>query len=516
MKFGPQRGHFLYIFERFFATFGLLILMILFFLITGEWQMLMNYIALPIIAVIGPLAKILDFLFTYYSISDESLFIKKGLLKKKNTEIPLSTITNVDYSQGLILQLAHAYTITVDTTATISADNLSKIRLTLKEEDAEKVKGLLLAHKYKSSEEEQTDAGLSAEEEHIGTSIPVVEKNAEDKILSVTHASIKEIFLMGLMESKLVVIGQIFSVLAVIITFGSMLIMGQEVDGEEFLINQLLQLSGAALISGFVILLLILGFVGGVAKAMLKYFNFRITNRTDSIFIEYGLITKKTHTLRKEKISGVQFRQPFLMRLFNCGVVNVFAVGYGDNPQENDNAAVLFPFLKTSQLDNFVAHHFPGLTVHGETQRPTKNALRFFFITPRFFVGICILIAGVVINILPLMEPDVVWIFIIPGSLLCVLVFFAILISILLEYKNTAISSSSDGTILISGGYTRNRTLLYTHMIESLTGSGSVFKRRKGIVTITLGLWGSKSNASHKVRNLEETALNDLRSHIIY
>ncbi len=497
MKFGPQRGHFLFIFEQFFVTFGLLILLLAFFIITGEWRMMTNYIYLPVAAVIGPVVKVLDYLFTYYSISDEALFIKKGIFKKKNTEVPLSTITNVDYSQGLILQLAHAYSITVDTTATISADNKTKIKLTLKKEDADQVKALLLAHKY----------GIKPAEE-----LP----EEDEKIISVTHASPMEIMLMGLMEAKMVVLVQLFSVLAVIITFGSILFMGREIDGEQFIMNQFLQLSGFAIAATAAVTFYILGFIVGVLKSMLKYYGFRITNREDSIFIEYGLITRKTHTLLKEKISGVEFRQPFLMRIFNCGVVHVFAVGYGNNPEEGDVASILFPYLKAPAFEGFVAHHFPDLPEEGELQKATKRSLRYFFITPRLFVGIYLMIMGIGANFLPAADFDMTSFIFDIGWILSIVIFILIVISILLEYKNTGIYSTGRCTFLTSGGYTRKHTLLYTHMIESLTGAGSVFKRRKGIATIILGTWGSKMNASHKVRNLEMSALEHLQTHLTY
>lgn len=506
MKFGPQRGHFLYIFERFFVTFGLLVLMVAFFLITGEWRVLMNYITLPIIAVIGPVARILDYLFTYYSISDEALFINKGILKKKNTEIPLSTITNVDYSQGVILQLANAYTITVDTAATISAQNRSKVKLTLKGEDAQRVKALLLADKQATAGE----GPVEARETPLERSVP------QGEILSVTHASPKEIILMGIMEAKLAVLAQLFSIVVVVITFGSMLFMGRQVDGEELIMDQILQISGVALIVLVVLVVYAMGFIVGVLKAMLKYYNFRITNRKDSIFIEYGLLTKKTHTLMKKKVSGVQFKQPLLMRLFKCGVLHVFAVGYGNNPEEGDVTSILFPYLKASALDNFIAHHLPGMGRGEEMVKAEKRSLRYFFIAPRFFVAIYVLALGIFANFLPVAVPGTAALFFDLGWIIGGVIFLMVIGSILLEYRNTGIFANENCTGLSSGGYTKNRTFLYTHMIESLTGSGSVFKRRKGILTINVGIWGSKLNASHKVRNLEASALENVKSHIVY
>ena len=86
---------------------------------------------------------------------------------------------------------------------------------------------------------------------------------------------------------------------------------------------------------------------------MIKYYGFRITNRENSIFIEYGLLNKKTYTLIKEKISGVSYNQSILMRIFKRGTLEVFAVGYGSNEEDSQEVAILYPIIKKDRLEFF-------------------------------------------------------------------------------------------------------------------------------------------------------------------
>ena len=130
MNFGPKRGHLLFIFENFIKDFGLLVIAVLIGLMKGDMSVITQNIPLLIIVLVGPVGRVAQYLFTYYSIDDEKLIVKSGFLSKKTLEVPISTITTVDFSQKILHQIFGAYRLNIDNASNIS-EQKTKIRICL-------------------------------------------------------------------------------------------------------------------------------------------------------------------------------------------------------------------------------------------------------------------------------------------------------------------------------------------------------------------------------------------------
>ena len=143
MKFGPQRGHISCIFNHFFKDFGLILLAMIISLISGDIDLLLENAGILVIVLMGPVLRILSFLTTTYEVDEEKLAIRNGIFTKNVLEIPLSTITTVDFSQNIFHQIFDVYKLNIDNHANI-ADGQTKVHMTLKKDDANIVKTLLM------------------------------------------------------------------------------------------------------------------------------------------------------------------------------------------------------------------------------------------------------------------------------------------------------------------------------------------------------------------------------------
>lgn len=143
MTFGPQRGHIACIFENFFKDFGLLILAIVIGLIQGNMDLIWENLGVLVIVLMGPISRIVFYLNTRYTVDEEKLLIQSGWLKKNTLEVPLSTITTVDFTQNIFHQIFGVYRLNIDNNSNISNSN-TKIHMTLSKSDAEMVKHLLM------------------------------------------------------------------------------------------------------------------------------------------------------------------------------------------------------------------------------------------------------------------------------------------------------------------------------------------------------------------------------------
>lgn len=496
IRFGPKRSHPLIIFNNFFKNFGLLIALLAFCIIVGDFSTLYNNLALPIIVLVGPVTRLFNYLFTQYTIDDEKLFIEKGLLNRQKIELPLNTITSVDFSQSLIFQVFGVYMVNVENSASLRG-NQTKVQFALKSASALEAKAYLLGKQHEGKSLTDED-GLP-----IGDAL-----HRDETILSRRAAAFGEILLLGLLQAKALVIFQVLSVVTVIITFGSQLFLNKNIDGDQYLLDWFMNLKGLQVILIAVAVLYAAGIIVSVFMSSLKYFGFCVTNRADSIFVEYGLLTRKTHTIMKNKISGVNYKQPFLMKPFNMGVLYVFVAGFS---LEEDNApkdAMLFPLLRRSEIQPFLEKHIPGVTVQAEYHNPVKKAIPYFFICPRFVFSVIFLVACILIGYFqgapaaPIIAfSEYLW-------MVGLAVFVFTVCSVILEYRHTGIYSGVENVSLTYGGYTKNEVTLLTAKVESIREHASLSKKSKNITNVLVSIMAAPTYANHRVRNV---SLGDFR-----
>lgn len=494
MKFGPRRGHFLFIFERFFRDFGLLLAAVVISLILQDYEKLLENVPLLIVVLFAPVSRLIQYLCTYYSIDDEKLLVESGWIKKKTQEIPLINITTVDFSQNIVFQFFKVYSVNVDNAGSISGDS-GRVKMAFKAKDAVQVKKLLL------SKREQAEPGVHGD------------RISEDSSGNTILAGTGDILLMGLLRSKALVVVQVLAYGGVAISLISRIFLSKNVDGQDLMLDYFLSISAPLLIAALILALYLLGVAISVALTMVKYYGFRVTNRENSIFIEYGLLNKKTYTLIKGKISGVSYNQSMLMRIFKRGTLEVFAVGYGSSEEDNQEVAILYPVVKKERLDSFLKRFLPELEVQKSPVGTEAKAFPYFFLCGRFLCAAMLLLSGAVSAALLSVPP------VVKGGVLaiCLLIFIAALLSVVLEYGNTAMAADSRTVFLTYGGFTKRTVLLRAENIEYIEERATTRKkRRKGITTIRLGILAPAAVSHQRVRNLEMEVFEGVREKLTY
>ena len=489
MTFGPKRGHVMFIFERFFRDFGLLLIYLLIYLVVGDKQILMENSFLAVIAVIMPIKRFAEYLTTYYSIDHEKLIIKSGIISKKIQEIPLANITAVDFAQPLVLQLAKVYSINVENASSLGSVEEGSVKIVLGAADAVTVKKLLLA------KHETYDVQVETPEE-----------------LATYRAGVGDIILMGFFQVRIVAL--LIQALAYIGAGAGLLagIIGQAKGTavERFVVNYLdnfgLVLLVWSVLSVFVFCLTI-----GALISFIKFYGFRITDRGNSLFVEYGLFTKKTHTIMKEKISGLVFEQSVIMRLIKRGSLSVIAAGYGAATEESSEEAVLiYPLISESKLFGFLESVLPGFAEEPVYEKSPSKALPYFFLCVRFILAV-VLMAGAL-----LIPAEFVIIKQIAVAVAAFLMFMAIA-SVILESRNAAVSPATKMIAVRHGGFRRITTLLVRNKIEFAEDVASNMKRRKlGVVNLKVGVLAPNQYSICRVRNIKSEVVGAVKAGLLY
>lgn len=492
MKFGPTRGNPILIFEHFFRDFGLVLLCIIITLLKGP-EIIMDNIVVLAIVIITPINTLMKYFFTTYSIDDEMMTIASGFFVKKTMEIPLKAITTVDLSQNLLFQLFKIYKIKADNSSqTNDTAQKAEVVMALKKESALYVKSLLEA---KGSESEKIDHQ------------EVEEFRPQESIT----CSILDFFLLGLLQSKAV---YIISLVPFVFGGGGYVysLFVDQSDANDMMEKLIDGFEPAAIIAIAILCSYVIGVVSSEVLTMIKYFNYTVTNQSKSLFVEYGLITKKSYTLMKEKISGVTLKQTVLMRIFGYCTIEVFIIGYGDSSEDNkQELSILYPIAKLSEVDGLLEKMLPEMKFDREYHQPNKEALRFFFYNFRMAVTIALFIgAAVLLAVEKTITQDV---YIMGGGLLILVI---MILTVFLEFYNSGIYANEQVVSISTGIFTRQMIFIKTSKIESVSEKSNLLKRKRGYTSIQLGFIAPLRVANVKAKNMTFQEYEEVQNVLSY
>ena len=441
MEFKHRRGHFLIIFEK-ISEIPLLLISIIFsaFLLnTFDTQAL-----IPVVAILfSPILKLINYFFTYYTLTEEHLIVESGVLNKKRTELPFSTITTVDLSQNILYQIFGVYKIKVDNASqTNEIANQSKINLTLKKEEAIQFKKIITGN-YTDAVNNQHESGA-------------------------IKGEIGDFIKLGLLQSKAAYIMSIIAIIGSLTSFIIPFIKGK-VEGALM----------TAMIIAIIFIVYLIAVVMSIVKAVIKYYAFSVWADEDTLKVQYGLLNKKSFSLQKSKINGIILKQNFLMRVFKLYTAEVIVIGYGDKSEEGGTEkAIIFPIAQKEKIKEIVNIVLPEYSLDYSLCKPERKAIRYFFFSPLLiFAVICVIVA---VTTAILITNYIV--------MALALVFLAFSVAHAIQkYINAGISVGESNVVLSAGAFSKRVAIIKTKSIESITASGSIFKRKKGYVSIRLG-----------------------------
>lgn len=499
MNFGPVKGSPLYIFDNFLADFSLTILAIAYAVIRGNIDALLENTVLLVIAVIGPLGRIISYLCTTYEVKGDHLIVRKGFISKSVQEVPLSSITSVDVSAKVFYRIFGAKKLTVDNGSNLSSTE-SKISMIFNGKRADELQKILVSHKKAETGTENVETAAQA-------------ASVARESYTVRHISpASELLLMGFLKSKgsmfWKLVAAVFALYGAASTYLSWIVNTENLTEQAagFFLGLGIGLGRTVLV--LAVIFFILSAAAGAVGSFIRYYNFTIREDEKNIRISYGLLNKKDYVLPKEKISGFNFEQSLFMRFAGKGCLYVYAVGYGEGGASTEEP-LLMPLVKREDAYKEVSS-FLGCDIGSyEPVRPAKNAAPLFFLTfgSAFFISVTA--AAFVVSGMDMAAwLEDVWIFAIfllmylAGRWLC--------------YLHTAISASDEAIYISSGGYKVKSVFLKMKNVENCESSSSGLKRRLKALNVKIRLFASSSSAVHDIKNVPERVFGMINEKMIF
>lgn len=499
MNFGPKRGHVACIFDNFFKDFGLLLAAILVSIISGDMELLSENLGVLIIVLINPVIRLVGYFTTYYSIDEEKILIQSGLLKKSSLEVPISTITTVDFSQNVFHQIFGVYKLNIDNSSNIS-NTETKVHMTLKKDEANIVKKLLI--KGRDGLDGLNYAGEVSTTQMPSAVEPSTESVPEGRKYIIKN---KDILLMGALKAKGIYLLEVTGFFAAALAF---IPMPDDAILEKG-IDAIIELGIGIFFIMVAIVVFFLSILLGMAGNLIRYYGYKVLDNGEALKIEYGFFDRKTYTLSKKKICGFYYEQSALMRFAKVGILNLMAVGYGtDTGEETSEEAILFPMLPHKELRRMVGELMPEMADEGVYQKAAPKSLRYFFLRFSVFFSLAVLI-----GCLFLPKTNVffhhAWLI---GAFLLMLA----LTSSILHYLCEAVYGTTNHFSFVYGGFKKRTVFVKTNMIESIECGGSIWKQKRGIADISVGCIAPLGLSEQGVDNMPVSTYKLLKEYLIY
>ena len=419
-----------------------------------------------------------------WELAGEGLVVRWGLLNRRRLTVPYEHIHTVSMNSTLFERAFGLVTLDLDTAAAATEGDASKIS-GLREGEAEALRAELFRRKRAAApaDEKNPEAPDSPD-------VPEAERP-----LAVFTLTNRQLVLAA--ASHISAGGQAF---ALVVLLGN----GLAQLGEWGLFD--LEGAGAGiaaaevpallpLLAGFVVSVLVLGAVVSFAVNLIRYAGYRVERYADRMVVEHGLLSRVSRTVVAGRVQHVAVRQGIIRQLIGYAEVTVQVVSApGEKDGESSGSVLLHPFIRTDELDAFLAEVLPtfaGVLSAAQLRRLGPAARRravvraviwWPFMTAIFF-GVHWLFgfSGLLERAAWLLRPVLV-----VAVALSVVLLVGLVVDALRAWGAARYGHTARELMLVTGGLTRLTVIVPRARLQRMSVSASPFQRRAGVATLSV------------------------------
>lgn len=268
----------------------------------GTSKIIMAAGAFVLLFVIIIIYNILVWYRTYIWIEDNTIIVERNTINKKKNTYSIYNISNINIEQNLFERIVGTNTIKIDTNSSAKLSG-TDIKIVFKNDKAQEFKNLIMSQMKNTDGE--TASGEQEEYDVVCSHKDVIMHCIYNiKILSV-------VILLG------TIIGFIIVLLHVNVGDSTLEIIKNAIGGT------------------IAFIILIVSTVQSMVKSYFSFYGFKAKRSKDMIYLEYGLLKKKTYTIPLDKINAVKIVQPLISRILKKYSVEIVNVGMGDEKNES-------------------------------------------------------------------------------------------------------------------------------------------------------------------------------------
>ena len=437
----------------------------------------------------GAIALALAYEFAYYrryqyTFTDDTFDIESGVLNRREREIPIGRVQNVDISRNIIQRLLGLSAINLETagggsteaairyvTADAATTIQDELRRRKRGDDQRRRTG---AEAADSAERDGTDGDSEATDS--ATTREFDEPNEE----LLFEISPSELALAGILSFDPRVPGLLFAVFTGSIPFVSPVVPEPAAVATTGLDPTLvLFVMGVVLLVGLVVL----SWVVGAISAVVNYWGFRLTRSETELRYERGLLQRYSGTIPFEKIQTVTISDNPLKRRAGYATLAVETAGYAPGQANDRGSEAAVPIAGHDRIRRLAAE-IDGCETGGFNQPPKR-------IRRRYLARYLIALAGVT-GLLYAASVSVTRLAALPWYLPLVGVFLA---PIAAHYKwlHRGYRLGTNHLVTRNGVWNRETKRVPYHRLQTVIDSRTLFQRRWRVATVIGDTAGSLS-----------------------
>ena len=414
-------------------------------------------VALVGLAVVGLVAYEIGYWSRYeYALTADTFDIRSGVFRRRNREIPVDRIQNVDISRNVVQRLLGIAAVDLETAGGGATE--AAVRYVTFEE-AKRLQRTLAARKRGAkAAREQSEAS--------GETAPTPETESLFELTS------RELALVGLLSFDVRTPGLVIFVVYGLVTAGQ---SGSPVPIPGG------GLALAALAVGLVFLVVFISWAAGAVAAVLNYYDFSLRRVDDELQYERGLLRRYDGSIPLDKVQTLTVVDDPLKRYFGYAALYVETAGYAPGASGDRGSQAAVPIARRERVLALVGE-LEGVTIAG-LERPPKRVRRRY--VARYLIAVGALTAlGVAVERLLIADP--VWV----GPLLLVPL---VPVAAHLKWRNRGHALGDDHLLTRNGVLRRETKVVPYYRVQTVIDGRTLFQRRWSLGTVTADTAGSLS-----------------------
>jgi len=422
---------------------------------------------LAVLAVVG--YEVAYFRRFDYELTEDSLDIASGVFSRREREIPLRRVQNVDVTRSLVARLLGLAEVDVETAG--GGGTEANLRFVSREEAArlqEEVRERRAARER--GRESRAEAGDSAAGDALSENeVPVDEADRAprgERGELLFELSDRDLLLYGLLSFDP-------RLLSGAVAFATFVVpsLGQRVDVPN--------VGLAVLAAGVLVVGLGVWLVSAVVRVV-QFYGFRLRRVGDDLRYERGLFERKDGTIPLSKLQTVSVEENVLMRRYGFASLAVETAGYapGQSPSGGSEAAVpLAPRADVFELARDV-EPFGDYDLADPPERARDRYVRRYALA-----GLAVVAAGFLASRLLVSFPWYALLALVPLSVPAAA----------RAHANRGVHADADHVVTRKGWWRRQTTVVPNHRVQTVIRRQTVFQRRWDLTSVVVDTAGSRS-----------------------
>jgi putative membrane protein len=407
-----------------------------------------------------------------YELTPDSLDIRSGVFARRDREIPLRRVQNVDVTRSAVQRVLGLAAVNVETAG------------------GSETEGSL--HYVDGTEAERLQDEVARLKRRLGaTDEEEASPEPTDEVLFELDPT--ELFLVGVLSFDLRLPG-------VLVLLASGVLPTMMPDPTAFP-GALFVVGGLAL----VLVVLLVSWAASAVSAVVNYYGFRLTRVGDDLRYERGLFRRYDGTIPLEKIQTLTVDDNPLKRRFGYATLSVETAGYAPGSQgRGTQSATAVPLATTDRILSLANDIQPFGDPH--PTRPPKRIRRRYVVR---YALVVVGLTGLLYAVNALVRPVPWFLPLVALPLVAVLAHYV--------WLHRGYWLGPDHVVTRNGFFRRETKIVAYDRVQTVIDSRTIFQRRWRVATVTVDTAGSLSIVGQDAAavDVEAEVADDLREELL-